>query len=375
MIAKALYRCLCCAVAGCCGTAMAIPPLGLTLVDPVVQSYPTGIELSLIDEVAYVSANSGVWLIDSSANKVLIPVQHSQFGNAFGVTQVVKGIDDELYIAANYIQPNTNDASALFKLDSPTNELVTWLTADYVVGVDRNLRTLGRDIGEFAADFRVDGSVIPLGVPTGCAVGVCESSQYVFDVTESGYAVGEIAIPGTIGTGPGLWAPDGSVTVLLSGGLVGGNLADRQDGNGVNIAELSDLGRYGIRLGDFQIFLTRDVNGTPFPDDFGFALVAQSDFVVLSSPTEGQFFGYYPGIVPNDAEAVVDLFDIFPELGTIDIQRISDTYAVNNRIYMVLHGNDGLYLFCARDPSVVPEPATAAMMLLGTIVALPRRSR
>jgi hypothetical protein len=51
--------------------------------------------------------------------------------------------------------------------------------------------------------------------------------------------------------------------------------------------------------------------------------------------------------------------------------------AVDAYIYMTLYGEDGLYLFGARDPSVIPEPATVvlALLLAGGVVAMAMRRR
>ena len=44
------------------------------------------------------------------------------------------------------------------------------------------------------------------------------------------------------------------------------------------------------------------------------------------------------------------------------------SYAVDGRIYMTLSGPDGLFLFGATDPSVIPEPST--LVLAGLLVGL-----
>ena len=110
-------------------------------------------------------------------------------------------------------------------------------------------------------------------------------------------------------------------------------------------------------------------------DDLPAGLTA-ADFVVIedyNNLTLSGLFGYYPGIVPGYPERSVPLLDLFPELATIDIDVILDVASKDGYLYMTLSGSDGLYLFGARDPSVIPEPSTFALAFLGIFAVLATR--
>ena len=235
-----------------------------------------------------------------------------------------------------------------FRLDQPLSEIVTWPSAGRLVGIDRNLRTIGDDNAEFVAEYLIDGTVNPLAVPLDCPFEECASSQSINDVTESGYATGTVKIrPNAPGSGIGVWDPAGNVSIAR-GSMIPSSIADRLDGNGYNVSLGGSDGEFRFMLGDTIIDLTQDDLGNTLPND-AFLLTSQSDFAVLKDlfSISKRFYGYYPGIVPGNSEAALDLFAIFPELTSIDIDSISDMYAINGRIFMTLYGEDGLYLFGA----------------------------
>ncbi len=356
------------------GTAFALPPLGFTLIESGDQPFNgLAIDLSVIDGEAYVSTNTEVWQIDS-ANTVLTPIVHSRYGvpTGFnGLSRVVKAIDQQLYLTGNFTQLNSDTAGALFRLDSPSLEIVTWPTANYLVGVDHNLRSLGNDRNKYVAEFLIDGSINGLGLPPGGCQ--CQETQFLVDVAPSGFATGELNIPGTIGSGPGLWAPDGTASVLGIG-IGGGRIADRHMDDGLNIAVSADGGEYRFKLGFLDISLNEDAKGNPLPG-VGSAIVSQTALVVIQNFLLDQYFAYYPGIVEGSPQAARDLFEVFPELATIDINRITDIYTTDNRVYMTVYGDDGLFLFGAPDPSVVPEPTTLVLLLVASACFISRRRK
>lgn len=99
--------------------------------------------------------------------------------------------------------------------------------------------------------------------------------------------------------------------------------------------------------------------------------MSHGDFVVIDEfgALLSGLHGYYPGIIPDHPDRAMPLLTIFPELAAIDIDVVTDLAAVDGYIYMALSGSDGLYLFSARDPSVIPEPTTFALALIGVAAA------
>jgi hypothetical protein len=128
-----------------------------------------------------------------------------------------------------------------------------------------------------------------------------------------------------------------------------------------------------LRYGDRPLITLGKTNGPFIAVIDGGAIVSQSDFAVVN-PTEFtgvpfQPMAYYPGIVPSDPNAPRPLEELFPELLSVDFDTVTDLYAVDGHIFMTLSGPDGLYLFGARDPSVIPEPTTWTLLLLSLLAA------
>ncbi len=345
---------------------MALPPLGLTQVSTSSTLRPN---LEVIDGTAYLGVTEGVWTVDTSGSQTFIPISHPTLGTPSSVTRAVKALDGELYVAANFNSFTNQAAAALFPLDQPTLPIVTWETPRIrVSGVDVNLRTFGGfdyDDGDEASKFLLDGSIEALPYPPGS-----NSSNNITrlnSMTPRGYALGSAGIPGTIGSAPSLWSPTGEFS-FLDGSNSPTSIRDREDGTGVNTAWDIPAIKYG---GDAPILIAGN------PENFAaiWVMVSHSDFVVVQDsvfPQETKY-AFYPGINPDHPDRAVPLLDVFPQLTTIDIDYISDLASVSGYLYMTLSGSDGTFLFGARDPSVVPEPATAAMMLLATIFAVTRR--
>jgi hypothetical protein len=141
---------------------------------------------------------------------------------------------------------------------------------------------------------------------------------------------------------------------------------DRSDGRGVNIGFEFEAGviygdRDAVRLHESDGFFRIIIPGE--------TIVSQGDFVVANVEPgfqEAGPFAYYPGIVADQPGVVLPIQDIFPDLTSINFDGVSDLYAVDGYIYMTLHGDNGLYLFGARDPSVIPEPSTLLIAALAT---------
>ncbi len=345
----------------------ALPPLGITQVDPASE---VGGFVSVIDNTAYVSTLRGVWNIGS--NDVLFQeFSHPTHGTALFVTRVVQGIDSFLYLGANFNLSNDESAASLFRLDQPSVPLTNWEkdsngfnAMPSIAGIDRNQRGYG-SVGPPTlydpVQYNLDGTFM---FQEGSLVSVG-------DVTESGYSAGAAHIPGTFGIGPAVWDPNGNLMFVSPGGAVASSVADRSDGNGINIGIFDQ--RAMVYFGSAPPIAIRDLQGQAIE---GAALVSQSDFTLISSFGNEEIYGFYPGLVPGKPNAALLIEDIFPELATVDFNRISKPYAIDGHVFMVLSGNDGLVLFGAADPSLVPEPATAALALFGSVLLfISRRQR
>jgi hypothetical protein len=253
--------------------------------------------------------------------------------------------------------------------------VVTWdidpTTGDplELAGVDRSLRGLGNIVGGeielpiyIPAAFFVDGSVNPLTVPDPAG------GAFLIRASPNGYAIGEAHIPGTAGSSIGLWSPDGSFSFVSVLGYFNGVLRDRSDPQGINVGLYP--GPAAIQYGDRPFLFVTDADGELVRTRV--LLLSQSDFAVLDTDEFGDsesptYLGFFPGIVPDDPTQAVPLLDVFPELASVNFDRVTDLAAVDGRIYMTLVGEDGLYLFGARDPSVIPEPATVVLALLAVL--------
>lgn len=225
-----------------------------------------------------------------------------------------------------------------------------------------------------ASRFLLDGSIQALFQPSKPNSNVNIKYTQIYYVTPCGYAIGDSVIPGTIGSAPAQWTPEGTFSFILGNGVVTSS-RDRNDGQGINVGfyEFDPT----IKLGDNYYYI-QDMNGEHY-DGSGGVLVSQSDFAIVQDwafPANKPKYAFFPGIVPGFPDRAVKLLNIFPELATVDIDVIHDLASVDGYLYMTLSGSDGTFLFGARDPSViVPEPATAVLMLLGGIACASRGRR
>jgi hypothetical protein len=351
---------------GWCQLAKALPPLGLTHVGSLSEG-----NLEIIAGSAYIGAGAEVTRIDSSGDITRTELTHPELGTPNNVTRVADGPDGNLYVGANFGPANpvfVPNHAALFRLDEPTVPVVTWDRdvdageRPWILGVDSSLRAIGNVVFDFsipdvspdisAAEFHLDGSIELLNYPADAF------PASVMHVSPSGYALGEAHIPGTLGSGVALWSPSGSFSFAAFG--TADSMRDRLDGQGVNFG--ANFGVLGIKYGD-QLGLDIDVSGDR-------VIVSHSEFALVEdqrpAPLADDYFAFFPGIVPDDRTQAVPLFDIFPELASVNFDRITDLAAVDGRVYMTLVGEDGLYLFGARDPSVIPEPSALVIAVLAT---------
>ena len=144
------------------------------------------------------------------------------------------------------------------------------------------------------------------------------------------------------------------------------SIQDRLDDNGVNIGLTSER-LEGVRYGD----------GLPIDIDSSLGLasgsptviVSESDFTIISgrrgsgARPEGHRL-YYPGVNPAGSDQSVALLDFYPELQSIDIDKVIEATSSGGQIHLLLSGDDGLWLFAAPDPSLIPEPGTATLLLV-----------
>lgn len=275
----------------------------------------------------------------------------------------MKAVDGDLYLAANFRVSPSAFRPALFRLDQPMSPLVTWENGD-IRGVDANLRGFG--MADNAARFISDGSIETLSSPSGSS---SSTINLLWSVTPLGYSIGDAVIPETTASAPVVWTPEGHISFVFSFGLAT-SVRDRSDGQGINIG--ADLTSPEVRFGQTGYATISDINGEYLFVSEGGVLVSQDDFVIVHANWPTELYGFYPGIVPGFPDRAVPLLDIFPELAAIDIDFVHDLASVDGYLYMTLSGADGTFLFGARDPSVIPEPATAVMMVLVATVALRR---
>ncbi len=334
-----------------CLTASALPPLGLTQIDSDEDRFS---RIAVFDGTAYVSTRSGVYPIDASGVQPLLLPAPIGFGPLALTTRVVKGESGELVFAASFEAGVTFDGVAL-SLDNLQTPLVTWNFSGAVRAIDSELGAVsgGRILLNDGSGFDTD------------------ASEYFFsgsDMTPSGVAIGFAAVPGTIGSVAALYDLDGDVEFLGPIGLQGG-IKDRSDGLGINYGFSSDY--HVVRYGESDpVEIDKSIDRSAFVD--GFVHVSETDFVVVqaynpNSP-DYDFLAYYPGINPAGLDRSVPLGDLFPELSTIDFDRITDISSSEGQIHLLLSGDEGLWLFAARDPSVVPEPSAVcigAMLVIG----------
>ena len=365
-----------CAIALLCAGAnvFALPPLGLTQISstPISSS-----NLEIIDESAYLGVPGGVWTIDTLGDKTFVAIAHPTHGSATSVTRVVEAFDGDLYVAANFGSDYWASSSAtLYALSAPSTPINTWTEPYQVYGVDAQLRTFGNfnnePIGTDARYFYMDGTSEPLAYPPGSSS--LDHSTSIVSSTPNGYAVGGARIPGTLGGSPAFWTPTGDFTFVFGFGSAT-SIRERIDGQGINIG--ANLSSPNILLGQ-DGYEIKNLNGEFVDIGDNSVIVSHSDFVVfdaLASQSSADFFGYYPGIVPGQLDWPRRLLEIFPELASIDIDIITDLASVDGYIYMTINGSDGLYLFGARDPSVIPEPTPLALAFLCLFAVLATRRR
>jgi hypothetical protein len=357
-----------------CSTVEGLPPLGLIQIDPASGARA---RLTVVEDTAYANTSGGIWTVASDRSISFVRLSSPDLEEmSVAATRVVLGPDHQVYVGATFYdgQPGSVNpvGASLFTLNEPSNPLVTWYpdpTTGHrptLVGIDQRLRGVGSvvftdPISEFddflVAKFLSDGTVELIDVPDDPPGSGKPISAYFLSVSENGYAVGGGHFPESAGEQPIVVTPDGEFSFLPTAGKAR-SVRDRLDGAGINIG----MG-FGseIKYGDEELLYV-DVGGPSFEQS---ALVSQSDFAVVNMGDERPF-AYYPGIVPGEPLRGLQIEEVFPELSMINFDGVSDLYAVDGHIYMTLHGEDGLYLFGARDPSVIPEPSTLVIAVFAT---------
>ena len=341
-----------------CVRSYALPPLGLTQVSVDSTLRPN---LELIDGTAYLGVAGGVWTVDASGSLTFITLSHATLGAPNNTTRVVKAVDGELYVAANYYLSGFSAQPALYRLDEPTSPFVIWDNA-LARSVDSNLHVFGNTL-DFAASYTgirllLDGTIEPLLSPG--------NNADVNGGTPSGYILGDANFPGTIGSEPAIWTPTGELS-FLHVCCISTSIRDRADGDGVNVG----WDGAGVKYGSGPAIYIEEEDGSRFE---GLpVIVSHSDFSVIQGDPGLSKYAFYPGINPDFPNRAMPLLDVFPELASIDIDVISDLASVDGYLYMTLSGDDGTFLFGARDPSVIiPEPTSAVLALLTAAVFLRR---
>ncbi len=349
-----------------CFSASALPPLGLTQID--IEEDPSA-RLAVFDGTAYVSTDAGIYPIDElGVQSVLVP-SPSGFGAIAGTTRVVKSVSGDLIVAATFDrQPGVAGGAVALALNDLQSPILAWSFFGSVSAIDSRLRAVGIDLDGYV--LNENGSVEFFGA----------NSNFFrpYDLTPNGVAYGTGAIPNTIGAAPALLDLDGGFEFLA--GFGGPNsIRERSDIEGINVAYSAEY--LTVEYADSRIF-NIDESQNRFPLGNEFIHVSESDFVVVQtrsfpqSASLADILAYYPGINPAGIDRSVPLGDLFPELSTIDFDYITDISSSEGQIHLLLSGDDGLWLFAARDPSVVPEPSTVcigAVLLIGFAALRKRR--
>jgi hypothetical protein len=377
---KCSIRCLCIFgvflfVAIVMESAKALPPLGLTLVGPAGINSDYGMEtkIEIFNDSTYISNSDGVWIVDELGHSSFIELRNPTLGVLGNVTRVIEGPGSELYVAADFLGLDSIYRPALFNLDQPTNPLVTW-DQGFAGGIRANLELLGTSTATSglweASRFLLDGSVGRFQYPPGS--GGNHNSAAIALATPSGYGAGYASIPGPIWlVAPIVWDPDGNFEWLAPnlGAIFVTSIRDRHDGTGPNIGWDGP----GVQYGAGMPFLLTANDGSSLGGDI--AIVSQGDFVVVDRPYSADRWGFYPGIIPGYSNRSLPLLDIFPELFTLPLDAVHDITAIDGYLYMALESDGQLYLFGARDPSVISEPATAVLVFLAFVGISARRTR
>ena len=342
-------------------SAIASPPIGLTQLDTQPDR---SAKLAVIGGVAYASRPDGVQPVDAAGVQPTIGLSHPTLGDLQSTSRVVEAAAGGVYVVGDFDRPagQSFPGSAVFRLDQPSTPLVTW-EIDFAlrtVGLDENLRAVANGIG-FPEPIEL--------LPDGTSDILSPTAFSVADIEPGGLAIGDAVIPNTIGSAPVLFSPGSDVPDFLGFNGFSGSIEDRIDGNGVNIGftEAFETVIYGN--GDtVQIDESIGAVGRE-----GRPLVSGSDFVVIDIrfPSNNHLV-YFPGVNPAGADRSVPLLDFFPDLQALAFDTVTDISSHGGQIHLLLSGDDGLWLYAAPDPTVIPEPTTlllAAAMGLGA----PRR--
>ncbi len=335
-----------------CRTSIALPPLGLT---QIRIDEDRSARFAVIDGVAYASTSAGVFPIDAAGvQPVLVPAP-SGFGPLIQTTRVLKSDTGRLVFAATFDREQFSSSGGVaLDLSDLQNPLVVWNFGGRVRAINSTLG--GISSGRILLN---DGSIVNTG-----------ASEFFFsgaDMTASGVAIGDATIPGTAGGAPALRTQVGEITILGSFGEPGG-VKQRSDDQSLNYG-YSENWFTVVYGGSTEMNIDESIGRMSFG---GSVHVSETDFVVVEASDPDtlvrDFLAYYPGINPAGRDRSVPLGDLFPELSTIDFDYITDISSSEGQIHMLLSGDDGLWLFAARDPSVVPEPSTVclgALLMVG----------
>ena len=341
-------------------SAVALPPLGITQLQ---TERDRDAELAVINGTAYVSGKDGVLPIDASGVGELIVPTSATFGPFVRTKRAVADLNGNVFFGAQFKRGEglfgKFPGIELYELDNPLVAYDSWITAGLLQGFDSSLN-----------GYTIHAILLPNG--TGISPIPFISNEIesfgVDRVAPSGILLGGGAIPNTLGAGPVLRSLGGTAELLAQSGA-SHSIRDRLDNNGVNIG-YKNLLRYGQALP----IIIDPAEGHPRS-----IIVSESDFTVvnrgedtLEAPENHVF---YPGVNPAGDDLSVPLIHLFPELQSLDFDDVSDVTSFGGNIHLLLSGQTGQWLFVAPDPSLIPEPTTASLVmgLFGTLAL--RRGR
>jgi len=350
----------------------ALPPLGLTR---IADEPDADAELAIVGDVAYISGRRDIWVLDDNATIDTFRLMHPDLGMHSNPSRVVKGPDETLYVGATFLRSDTSpfsDGVGLFALNNLADPIATWEARLDLVGFGSDLRGVANHQTGQPVRLLADGTIEELQFPEGTPN---MEAGFVTSMSESGYAVGHAFVPGTIGDAASLWTPSGDHSFLDVGGSAI-DVQDRIDGQGINIgwkfvSIVSQYGDFGVVHPNLENYVIGSGEGG--------ILLTNGDFAVLRAGLPVPYLGFQPSFVPGVPERALPIEEFFPELAAVRFDDITDVVAADDHIFITLSSEDGLYLFAARDPSVIPEPGTWGLAVLlaalGGVLGVWRRQR
>lgn len=325
-------------------------PAGLSHVADTTPTF--GAALDVFGGKAYLSGRAGLIVFDGSSPAAPTVPSNDSFGDFKYTTRAIESPDGTIYFGASFDidrSPFKSRGAAVYQLEAPDSAVIEWEGLN-AAGFDRSLNGFGY--------FEAWGNGARLSA-NGDVTHVSPLWLGGAEVTPNGVIAGQASPPGSLGVAAAMLLNDDSVHFLNSQGLLT-SARDRNDGAGANFGYWGS-GAYTVQYGDTTQFSVDSPLG--YEEDGAQILVSQSDFVVFRRTGAPEYRAFFPGVNPIADNLSVPLIEVFPELSSVNINRVHDIASVDGNLYMLFSGDDGLWLYTAQDPSVVPEPSSLAVLV------------